>query len=146
MGPGPEQEKDPLLLVKHNFNRWSQATHHGEQGHATRLDLVGEPGVMKNVQQSLERGDLGGFSSAAQAVLGERMKQRTAEVRHFNVRLDGTEHDQIQRNLANDAMLNGLRHQREVLAGGDISPLAEEGLFDETMQFLNEQERTRRTE
>lgn len=144
MGPGPEEEKDPLLLIRGNFNRWAQATDAGGKGHVTRLDLVGEPGVMQNVQQSLERGDLGGFSSAAQAVLLEKMKRRTGEVRNFVVRLDGTEHEQRQRNLANDAMLGGLRHQRDILAGGDISPLTDQGLFDETMQYLNEQEKAQK--
>ena len=133
------QEKDPLLEVKTNFNRWAQANEAGGKGQRMRLDLTAEPGVIAMVQQALGKGDLSGIASAAQLVIGERMEQRKKEVLGQAGCLDMT----IEDRLARDQQYLALQHQSSILAGGDTSVLMDQSVFDATMEYLNEQERSK---
>lgn len=134
-----QPEQDPLLGAKQNYNRWSQATEAGRQGHVTRLDLQGEPGVMAMVKTALERGDLSGIASAAQLVIAQRMERRKQEVQGQAGRLDLS----IEDRLAQDPQYLALQHQQQILEGGDASPLMDESVFDATMEHLNVQERSK---
>jgi len=139
MERGPEQ--DPLLGAKRNFNRWNRATESGGKGHVTRLDLVGEPGVMNMAKTALRRGDLSGLASTAQLILGQQLEQRRHEVLNQAGRLD----EPREAKLARDPQFASLQHQLQVLEGGDISPLNDERVFDATIEYLNERERAERS-
>lgn len=144
IGPKPnmmekEPEKDPLLGIKRLLNRWSRVAAR-EKGRLTRLNLIGDPEVLKKIGGSLNEGELNDLTEAAKQVLDVHIEETRSRVLGRMRRL-GTPDEQL---LTADTVYNKFREDRTLLDSekleDQVQVLENERIFDESMRLLMQQE------